>query len=161
MGSTAVRLYETNYPGVTLVIVDHVGFGNWTPLDKYNNEFEVRMASWPFPSLAQDMKGIWFADLSDMTYSTGNVTFGVTDGGKLPAGPVKAKGTFSEIPVEAKSKFSEMADAYLYLGPRDLLLNDPTPAEIFLDKDYMTELQPKNGDIPTVIPTYSFTTPTK
>jgi hypothetical protein len=32
-------------------------------------------------------------------------------------------------------------DAYLYLGPRDLLLNEPTPAEIFLDKDYMAELQ--------------------
>jgi hypothetical protein len=87
------------------------------------------------------MKGTWLADLLDMTYSTGNVTFGVTDGEKLPAGPVKAKGTFSEIPVEATSKFSEMADAYLYLGPRDLLLNEPTPAEIFLDKDYMTELQ--------------------
>lgn len=76
-----------------------------------------------------------------MTYSTGNVFFGVADGGKLPAGPVKAKGTFSEVPAEAKSKFSEMADAYLYLGPRDLLLNEPTPAEIFLDKDYMAELQ--------------------
>jgi hypothetical protein len=34
-----------------------------------------------------------------------------------------------------------MADAYLYLGQRDLLLNEPTPAEIVLDKDYMAELQ--------------------
>ena len=141
VGSTAVGLYEKDYPGVTLVIADHVGFGNWTPLDKYNNEFEVRMISWPVPSLVQDMKGTWLADLLDMTYSTGNVTFGVTDGGKLPAGPVKQKGTFSEIPAEATSKFSEMADAYIYLGPRDLLLNEPTPAEIFLDRDYMDELQ--------------------
>jgi hypothetical protein len=141
VGSTAVGLYEKDYPGVTLVIADHVGFGNWTPLAKYNGEFEVRMASWPVPSLVQDIKGTWLADLLDMTYSTGNVIFGKTDGGKLPAGPVKAKGTFSEMPVEAKSKFSEMVDAYLYLGPRDLLLNEPTPAEIFLDKDYMAELQ--------------------
>jgi hypothetical protein len=87
------------------------------------------------------MKGTWLADLLDMTYSTGNVTFGVTDGGKLPAGPVKPKGAFSEIPVEATRKFSEMADAYLYLGPRDLLSNEPTPAEIFLDKNYMAELE--------------------
>jgi hypothetical protein len=139
--STAVGIYEKNYPGVTLVIADHAGFGNWTPLEKYNNEFELRMASWPVPSLVQDMKGTWLADLLDQTYSSGNVTFGMTDGGKLPAGPVKPKGTFAAVPVEAEAPFSEMVDAYLYLGPRDLLLNEPTPAEIFLDKDYMAELQ--------------------
>ena len=87
------------------------------------------------------MKGTWLADLLDKTYSSGNVTFGVADGGKLPAGPVNPKGTFAATPVEAEGKFSEMVDAYLYLGPRDLLLNEPTPAGIFLDKDYMTELQ--------------------
>jgi hypothetical protein len=32
-------------------------------------------------------------------------------------------------------------DAYLYLGPRDLLLNEATPANIVLDMDYMGELQ--------------------
>jgi len=32
-------------------------------------------------------------------------------------------------------------DAYLYLGRRDLLLNEPKPAEIFLDRDYMGDLQ--------------------
>lgn len=139
--STAVGLYEKDYPAVTLVIADHTGFGNWTPLEKYNNGFEARMASWPVPSLVQDMKGTWLADLLDKTYSSGNVTFGVADGGKLPAGPANPKGTFAAMPVEAEGKFSEMADAYLYLGPRDLLLNEPTPAGIFLDKDYMTELQ--------------------
>ncbi|MGC2163910.1 MAG: hypothetical protein WA634_18555 [Silvibacterium sp.] len=138
---TAVGIYEKDYPGVTLVIADHTGFGNWTPLAKYNDEFEARMASWPVPSLVQEMKGTWLADLLDMTYSSGNITFGVTDGGKLPAGPAKPKGTFAKVPVEAGGKFSEMVDAYLYLGPRDLLLNEPTPAEIFLDKDYMTELR--------------------
>lgn len=30
---------------------------------------------------------------------------------------------------------------YLYLGPRDLLLKEPQPAEVFLDKDYMAEVQ--------------------
>jgi hypothetical protein len=37
--------------------------------------------------------------------------------------------------------FSEMVDAYLYLGPTDLLLSEPRPAEIFLDKEYMAELR--------------------
>jgi hypothetical protein len=45
------------------------------------------------------------------------------------------------VPLEAQSKFSDMVDAYLYLGPRDLLLNEPAPAEIFLDKDYAAELE--------------------
>jgi hypothetical protein len=139
--NTAVGIYEADYPGVTLVIADHAGFGNWTPLAKYNDDFEARMASWPVPALVQQMKGTWLLDLLDSTYSSGNVTFGVTDGGKLPAGPAKAKGTFAEVPPEAEHKFSEMVDAYLYLGPRDLLLNEPTPAGIFLDKDYMAELQ--------------------
>jgi hypothetical protein len=141
VGDTAVGLYEKNYPGVTLVIADHTGFGNSTALSEYNVEFEARMASWPVPSLVEDMKGTWLADLLDMTYSTGNVFFGMADSGKLPAAPAPAKGTFSEVPAEADVKFSKMADAYLYLGPRDLLLNEPTPAEIVLDKDYMTELQ--------------------
>jgi hypothetical protein len=138
---TAVGIYEKDYPGVTLVIADHTGFGNWTPLAQYNYEFEARMASWPVPSLVQDLKGTWLADLLDMTYSTGNVMFGVADGGKLPAGPAQPKGTFSEVPLAAEVKFSKMVDAYLYLGPRDLLLNEPTSAEIVLDKNYMTELQ--------------------
>jgi hypothetical protein len=137
---TAVGIYEKDYPGVTLVIADHTGFGNWTPLAKYNDEFEARMASWPVPSLVPEMKGTWLADLLDMTYSTGNVLFGVADSGKLPAGPAPVKGTFSEMPAEAGAKFSKIVDAYLYLGPRDLLLNEPTPAEIVLDKDYAAEL---------------------
>jgi hypothetical protein len=37
--------------------------------------------------------------------------------------------------------FSEMVDAYLSLGPTDLLLSEPRPAEIFLDKEYMAELR--------------------
>jgi hypothetical protein len=139
--NTAVGLYEKDYPGVTLVIADHTGFGNWTPLAKYNDEFEARMASWPVPTLILEVKGTWLGDLLDMTYSTGNVMFGVPDIGKLPSGPVKPKGTFSEMPAETDFKFSKMVDAYLYFGPRDLLLNEPTPAEIVQDKDYMTELQ--------------------
>ena len=137
---TAVGIYEKDNLGVTLVIADHVGFGNWTPAEKYNNDFEARMKSWPLPSLVQDMKGTWLLDLLDETYSSGAVFFGDPDGGKLPSGPVKPKGTFAELPPEALLKFSQKVDAYLYLGPRDLLLNEPAPAAVFLDKDYMAEL---------------------
>jgi hypothetical protein len=37
--------------------------------------------------------------------------------------------------------FSKMVDAYLYLGPSELLLVEPRPAEIFSNKGYMAELQ--------------------
>ena len=37
--------------------------------------------------------------------------------------------------------FSKMVDAYLYLGPPDLLLAEPRPAEIFMNKNYMAELR--------------------
>ncbi len=40
-----------------------------------------------------------------------------------------------------KNFFSRMVDAYLYLGPSDLLLAEPKPAEIFLNEQYMAELR--------------------
>lgn len=127
---TAVELYEKDYPGVTLVIADHEGFGNGSPFAQYNNELEARMASWPVPSLVRQMAGTWLADLLDKTYSSGNVFFGKGPGGK-PLEPIPAE----------ERRFSQMADAYLYLGPRDLLLSEPRPAETFLNKDYVAELQ--------------------
>ena len=40
-----------------------------------------------------------------------------------------------------KTYFSDMVDAYLYLGPGDLLLVEPRPAEILSNKAYMAELR--------------------
>src|SRR6266403_9239 len=37
--------------------------------------------------------------------------------------------------------FSKMVDAYLYFGPPDLLLAEPRPAEIFMNRNYMAELR--------------------
>jgi hypothetical protein len=129
---SAVELYEKHYPGVTLVIDDHEGFGNWTALSKYNDEFEARMASWPVPTLVQ-IRGTWLAELLDMTWSPGiiQVRFGIQ-------GP---KGEQNEVSPVVWKDFSKKVDAYLYLGPRDLLLREPQPAEILLDKEYMAELE--------------------
>jgi hypothetical protein len=142
---SAVDRYEKNYPDVTLVIADHEGFGNWTPLAKYNDEFEARMASWPVPSLVQQMRGTWLADLLDMTYSAGAFNFKVVqgpNGSQTQLAPIVLKG------------FSKMVDAYLYLGPRDLQLSEPMPAAISVDKNYMAELQRRvtlTGGEPIVI----------
>ena len=142
---SAVEQYEKNYPGVTLVIADHAGFGNWTSLAKYNDEFEARMASWPVPSLVEQVKGTWLADLLDMTYTAAAFSFKVVQGpnGKqTQLAPIVLKG------------FSKTVDAYLYLGPRDLQLSESMPAEISADKDYIAELQRRatlTGDAPIVI----------
>jgi hypothetical protein len=131
--ASAVEEYEKNYPGVTFVIADHAGFGSHSPLEKYNDEFESRMAAWPIPSLVEDLPGTWLADLLDKTHSSGgtNVMFGVGKNGKRTETSIDSGGV----------SFSKMADAYLYLGPRDLLLKAPNPAEVFLDKDYMAEMK--------------------
>jgi len=131
--TSAVELYEKNYPGVTLVIADHAGFGSHSPLEKYNDEFESRMAAWPIPSLVEDMAGTWLADLLDKTHTLGGtlVMFRFGKDGKRTETPVD----FGGVPP------LKMVDAYLYLGPRDLMLKDLHPAEVFLDKDYMAEMK--------------------
>jgi hypothetical protein len=102
---SAVQRYEKYYPGVTMVIADQLVFVNSTDVSKYDSsEVEARMASWPVPSLVQNLDGTWLADVD-------------------------------------KAYFSKMVDAYLYLGPSDLLLVEPRPAEIFSNKIYMAELK--------------------
>jgi hypothetical protein len=130
---SAVETYEKNYPGATLVIENHTGFGNNSPLAKYNDEFESRMASWPIPSLVEDLPGTWLADLLDKTHNLGGgaVFFKVGKDGKRIESVIDS----GEVPA------TKLLDAYLYLGPRDLLLKELRPAEVFLDKEYMAEMQ--------------------
>jgi len=77
---------------------------------KDNDVLEKRMASWSIPSLAP-IKGTWL-DKLDSSY-------------------------FSDFPGQWGSA---AVDAYLYLGPRGLLLHQPLSAKAILDKDYITEL---------------------
>jgi len=100
---SAVKRYEAKYPGVTFVIGTAIVSRNPIP-SPINDEMKARMAFWPVPSLAQNLKGTWLAGV-DQYY------------------------------------FSAMVDAYLYLGPADLILAEPRPAEIFLNREYMGELR--------------------
>lgn len=130
--ASAVALYERTYPGVTLVVDDHEGFGDDTPYARFNGKFESRLASWPIPSLVMNLKGTWLADVLDKTRSLGVVmSFSTGKDGKRIA---------REMPVGGGRKFATIVDAYLYLGPRDLLLNEPVPANILLDKPFMAEM---------------------
>jgi hypothetical protein len=108
---SAVSMYESQYPGSTYVITEHVGFGDFTSLAKDNDQLEARLVSWPVPSLAS-VSGTWLATL-DVGYF------------------------FQQ---ESGSSVGAFLDGYLYLGPRDLILGSLIPAEIVLDSAYMTEL---------------------
>jgi hypothetical protein len=113
-GGGAVRMYEgRGYPHTTLVIMAHNGFGNNTPLSARNDELEGRMAAWQVPSLVT-LHGTWLDDL-DRAYFV----------------PGEGRG----------NRISRAVDAYLYLGPRDLLLKEPIPARLVLDTAYLAELR--------------------
>jgi hypothetical protein len=100
---SAVERYELTHPGVTFVVGTNIVSRN--PISSAaDSEMKVRMSSWRVPSLVQNLKGTWLADVD--TYY-----------------------------------FSKMVDAYLYLGPPDLILAEPRPAEMFLNRGYMTELR--------------------
>jgi hypothetical protein len=101
---------------VTFTVVPHVGFANNTPLARYNDRLESRIRSWPVPSLAA-LPGTWLGNL-DASY------------------------VFPDQP--ENGSLSALADAYLYLGPRDLLLGEPAPSATLLDKRYMAELSAKS-----------------
>jgi uncharacterized iron-regulated protein len=132
----AVALYEKHYPGVTMVI----GSGYLSAPEKYkkyDDEFESRTASWPIPSLVQDLKGTWLADWLDQTRAPSRTPIATfvtgANGERVESAPAP--------PPNPATRFSEGVDAYLYLGPEELLLLEPKPAEIFLDKEYMAEVQ--------------------
>lgn len=127
----AVARYEKKYPGVTFVIADHTGFGNLTPYAQFNDEFESRMKSWPIPSLVTRLSGTWLADILNKTESAGVL---------MTRHQVNGKAVVQMVAVGEGRKFETMVDGYLYLGPRDLLLNETTPANVLLDKKYMAEM---------------------
>lgn len=108
---TAVQLYEDRgYEGVTYAIADHIGFDNQAVADIDNDALEARMADWPTPSIVE-IAGTWLAELDSAAFNE-------------PPGMPGFPGV----------------DAYLYVGPRDLLLREPPSAQAMLDETYIAEL---------------------
>ena len=133
MPPSAVARYEKKYPGRTLVVADHDGFGNGTPYAKFNSVFEKDLAAWPVPALATNIRGSWLDDILNKTQSLGVVTqFHRDKSGHL--------NTVNVILGQGQD-YADMVDAYLYLAPRDMLLNETVPANVFLDHPYMVEMR--------------------
>ena len=83
--------------------------------EKDNDRLEARMAGWPVPSVTP-FAGTWLGDLDSSYFES------------RPGQPPAGKGYPG-------------ADAYLYTGPRALVLRQPIAAAAVLDPGYLTELR--------------------
>jgi hypothetical protein len=110
-----VELLDARYPGMTSVVVPHVGFGH------RNGELELRLASLPIPALAW-INGTWLGDLDPrILFAAGQPT--------------------EDADRYAGRTLRDMADGYLYLGPRATLTRSlPNPAIYRGDAAYLAEL---------------------
>jgi hypothetical protein len=118
----AVTIYEKDYPNVTFVIGDLGSFDTNLPALSSSS-----FAGWPVPSIAP-AKGTWLGALGLSHFYPPTVW---TD---------KDCNVYNEFPKNEQKPMADLVDAFLYLGPQDLRLTEPMPADIALDADYMTEL---------------------
>jgi hypothetical protein len=118
----AVTIYEKDYPNVTFVISDLGSFDTNLPALTSSS-----FASWPMPSLAR-AKGTWLGALGLSHFYPPTIW---TD---------KDCNVYNEFPKNEQKPMADLVDAFLYLGPQDLRLTEPMPADIALDVGYMTEL---------------------
>jgi hypothetical protein len=120
---SAVSIYERDYPNVTLVITD-VGPFYKGSADRPGSS----LAGWSAPSLVR-AKGTWL---------------GAFDLGHFLPPPFMIDqdcNVHNDFPKPLQKPMEELVDAFLYLGPPDLSLNEQLPADIGLDADYRKELQ--------------------
>lgn len=115
-GTPAVTLYEKEYPNVTFVINNLADDMNLPASDR--NRFDA----WRVPSIAT-AKGTWLGAM-DLEH-----VFPVPFSLDPDCKPV--------FDFPQKKPMQDLVDAFLYLGPEDLRLAEPIPAEAALDTDYM------------------------
>jgi hypothetical protein len=117
----AVSTIETEHPGVAFVISDLGIFGS-----DFQTLSRSPFASWPVPSLTRT-KGTWL---------------GAMDLGQFLPTPIFFHGCDFrfEFPKEYQKPVAELVDAFLYLGPLDLRLNEQWPIDLAFDVEYRKEL---------------------
>jgi hypothetical protein len=119
----AVSIYEKDYPNRTFVISD-LGTFDTGLLGLSSSAF----ATWPVPSLAR-AKGTWLGALDLGHFLRPGITIDQDCNAR------------SEFPKSLQKPMADLVDAFLYLGPQDLRLNEQMPADIALDVDYRMELR--------------------
>jgi hypothetical protein len=122
--NVAVTIYEKDYPGVTFVVCD-LTFFRGVSQDAPHDPF----AAWPVPSLAL-AEGTWLGSLDKSHFFPPPIWF---DQDCNVVNEFRKK--------DLQTPMAELVDAFLYLGPAEFALNEPMPADIALDANYMKELR--------------------
>ena len=128
--ASAVSIYEKDYPYLTFVISDLGIFGTNRPAASISP-----FALWPNPSIALT-KGTWLGALSVNDIFPPMIWFG-PDCKVHTSFPPKLQKQF-QGPIE------HFIDAFLYLGPPELRLREPMPADIALDVEYIKALRARS-----------------
>jgi hypothetical protein len=123
VADSAVATYEKRYPHLTFVISD-LGIYDMNRTSAPTSPF----ALWPNPSLALT-KGSWLGALM------------LRDIFPPPIMIERDCKVHIDFPPDLQKPMEALVDAFLYLGPQEFRLNEPMPADIALDADYMTELK--------------------
>jgi hypothetical protein len=123
MSGNVTVLLQEHFPGSILVVVPHTGFGTSAPMAAGSNAtLEGRMDAWPKPSLVF-IKDTWLGAVKASD---------IYPGGIGPDG--QRQNPFSGLSA------IDLADAYLYLGPRESLTwSQPSP-ESMREVGYVMEL---------------------
>lgn len=125
--ASGVSMYEKDYPNVTFVISELIAA---------DAQVSAAFANWPNPSLTR-AKG---------------TRLGALDLGHFlpPATRIDEKdcSVHNEFPRHLQKPMEDLADAFLYLGPKDLALRAQLPAYIVLDADYMAEVRRRESRLP-------------
>jgi hypothetical protein len=121
----AVSTIETEHPGVVFVISDLGNFGSNFPTLSSSP-----FASWPVPSLART-KSTWLGAVGLGQFLPVTIFFQGCD-------------FRIEYPKEYQRPVAELFDAFLYLGPTDLRLNEQWPIDLSFDAAYRKELTRRN-----------------
>jgi hypothetical protein len=121
----AVSFYERDYPNVTFVIAE---LGVLTTDPAINSA----IATWPIPSLAK-ARGTWL---------------GALDISHFYPPPVRIDqecNVHTSFPENLRKPMEKLIDAFLYLGPGDLMLKEQMPADIALDVGYIKTLRARES----------------
>lgn len=125
----AVTIYEEKYPGSTFVVSD-LGYFGTAPGDAA----KVPLTNWSNPSLIRT-RGTVLGSLGLNDFLPTPIT---TDSQCNVIDPFKGR------PIHS---VADLIDAFLYLGPQNVRLKEPIPADIALDTSYMTEWLRRNAII--------------
>jgi hypothetical protein len=125
---SAVSAYERDYPNRTFVLSDLSVYDTNRPAASISP-----FALWPNPSIALT-KGTWLGALLLSDIFPPGIMVTPDCKARLALFPPR-------LQKQAEKPLEHYIDAFLYLGPQEFRLEEPMPANIVVDADYLTEVR--------------------